>query len=324
MKATIICFIGIFLHCLLVSGQVEIPNDSADINFKVDSVTHILKYKILSNQDNITIPFEYYRNKLRFKALINGKQCNLMLDNGSLWDELLFFGSPSVDSIGFVSTDEMAIGFTKADISKNVKMEFEDIVFFDQTAVVTRYDPKLPNLWEGTDGQVSATFFKNFIVKINFDECCIELISPDSFIYSGKGQELIMKPGPFNSRLIAADIQLQNGKMIQIDLQIDLGGLYPLYLPLGKYDEIKVPESATELTLGAGLQLHKGFLDQVLQIKLGNYSLYNVKTAFIPVNKDDGVYGNTMIGLPLLQQFNVIFDYFNNRLIIEPAKFSKK
>ncbi len=35
---------------------------------------------------------------------------------------------------------------------------------------ITRYESNRPNLWEGFDGQFSATFFKHFVVKINFDD----------------------------------------------------------------------------------------------------------------------------------------------------------
>ena len=82
----------------------------------------------------LLIPFDFYRNKLRFKAKINGKECNMMIDNGSLWDELLFFGSPIVDSIGFIYSGETSIGFNKADISDNVKIEFDDIIFFSSNS----------------------------------------------------------------------------------------------------------------------------------------------------------------------------------------------
>ena len=78
-----------------------------------------------------------------------------------------------------------------------------------------------------------------------------------------------MKLGPFDSRLVTAEILLNTGEKISLDLQIDLGGIYPLYLPLGKYENITVSEIASEITLGAGLQLHKGFLENVIRINFG-------------------------------------------------------
>jgi hypothetical protein len=48
-----------------------------------------------------------------------------------------------------------------------------------------------------------------------------------------------------------------------------------------------------------------------------------VPTAFTVVDENSDVYGNTMIGMPLLRRFNVIFDYFNERIILEPSESFK-
>jgi hypothetical protein len=259
-------------------------------------------------------------------AKVNGRDCYLLIDNGSLWDELLFFGSPKVDSLGLKYSGETVIGDSnvanpvRADIASNLSLAFEDVVFTEQTAIVTRYDPRLPNLWEGIDGQVSATFFKHFLVRINFDQSVIELFRPGEFDDSGKGRALTMKPGPHDSRTIQADITMQDGSRASIDLLVDLGGIYPLYLPVGKHDSIRLPKNAVKSTLGAGLFRQEGFLGRVESIKLGKYVLNEVVTAFTLVDKDADVYGNTMMGFPLLQRFNVTFDYFTSRLILEPSR----
>ena len=50
-------------------------------------------YEILSGRKSVSIPFEMFRGDIRMKARINGRDCHFLVDNGSLWDELLFFGS---------------------------------------------------------------------------------------------------------------------------------------------------------------------------------------------------------------------------------------
>ncbi|MGB7063016.1 MAG: PDZ domain-containing protein [Candidatus Zixiibacteriota bacterium] len=283
------------------------------------------KYKVISENGKITIPFELYRDKIRMTAKVNGRDCHLFIDNGSLWDELLFFGSPKMDSLALKYSGETVIGDSnvanpvRADIAPNVSLVFKDVVFTQQTAIVTRYDPRLPNLWEGTDGQVSATFFKHFVVRINFDQSVIELLRPAEFDDPGKRQSLTMKPGPHDSRTIRADIKMQDGSPTSIDLLVDLGGIYPLYLPVGKHDSIRLPKNAVESGLGVGFSRHEGFLGRVKSIKLGEYVLNDVVTAFTVVDKETDVYGNTMIGFPLLQRFNVTFDYSKSRLILEPS-----
>ena len=104
------------------------------------------------------------------------------------------------------------------------------------------------------------------------------------------------------------------------NLQIDLGGLHPIYLPVGKDEKITLPSNAIESSLGIGLFAQNGYMGRVQSVRFGDYSLKNVLAAFQQVDKNANIYGNTMIGLPLLQRFNIIFDYFNNRIILEPSK----
>lgn len=283
-------------------------------------------YKITSKSGEVIIPFEMYRNKIRMKAVINNKECFLTMDNGSLWDELLFFGSAKTDSIGFVKTKKIFIGDSaavnplEADLSTEFTFNFRDIVFTNQKAIITRYIKGRPNLWEGIDGQVSATFFRNFIVEINYDSSFVRLIKPGEFIIDDNCQELKMEKSSFDSRTINAIISTLDGAKLEISLLIDFGGIYPLYLPVGKYDEIKLPSNAVNASLGSNiLGANSGYLGRVQSIKLGKYSLENVITAFMPADKKSDVYGTTMIGMPLLMRFNVFFDYPNEKIILKPS-----
>jgi hypothetical protein len=312
----------VFLRTNLRSCIYETPKEA--VNPQEISSTGELgpppgTYEILSDNGRIIIPFEFYRNKFRFKGVINDRECDMMLDNGSLWDELLFFGSPKVDSLGFEVTGETSLGSAKADVAEDITVGFEDVVFHEQSAVITRYDPGLPNLWEGFDGQVSAAFFKHFVVRIDFDDNVIELIPPGQFNYKGTGLALDMKPGPFSSRTMSADITIHNGETVTLDLLIDLGGLHPLYLPVGRDDRIMLPPDAVEASLGRGLFDQNGYLGTTSSIRFGDYIVKDVPTAFTVVDKSADVYGNTMIGLSLLRRFNIIFDYFNERIILEPS-----
>ena len=49
---------------------------------------------------SITVPFEWHRGHLLLKVEVNGKELGLTLDNGVLWDALLLYGGPRVDSLG--------------------------------------------------------------------------------------------------------------------------------------------------------------------------------------------------------------------------------
>jgi hypothetical protein len=91
--------------------------------------------------------------------------------------------------------------------------------------------------------------------------------------------------------------------------------------PIGGDKRITFPEGAVESILGNGLSgpVH-GYLAKIKTIKIGEYALHDVVTTFTAVSQDESVYGNTMIGLPLLRRFNITFDYPNDRMILEPIR----
>ena len=143
------------------------------------------KYVIKSGAASAVIPFEMYRGDIRMEVEINGQSSYFLVDNGSLWDELLFFGSPKVDALGLNVTGQRILGDETAanpniiDVAAGVAVDFGSIVFTDQPAAIMRYIPGLPNPWEGAEGQISAAFFKNFVVRIDFDELKLTLTKPD-------------------------------------------------------------------------------------------------------------------------------------------------
>ncbi len=266
----------------------------------------------------IEIPFEMYRNCIRMEASVNNTPCYVLLDNGSLWDELMFFGSPKVDSLELEIKGETFLGDSTvtANVAENVSVDFDQFSIRDQKAIITNYTPGLPNIWEGADLQVSAVFFKNFVVEIDFDKNILKLHKPENFQHNDEWEVLPLKPGPHNSRLIETTIVQFNNTEINIDLLLDLGGIHPIYLPIGKRDDIKLPLNAEETSLAIGVNGYKG---KIRSIKLGKYTLTNIPVAYTNVSKDANEYGNTMIGMKLIKKFNIIFDYPKERIMIKPS-----
>ena len=66
-------------------------------------------YRITSPDGVVTIPFELFRDDIRMVGEIDGKPVRMFIDNGYLWDQLLFFGSPRVDSLGFEREGEALV-----------------------------------------------------------------------------------------------------------------------------------------------------------------------------------------------------------------------
>lgn len=151
------------------------------------------QYKILSGGSEVTIPFEVFRGDIRMVGEMSGKPVRMMLDNGYIWDPLLIFGSPRIDSLDLHCDGDGEVGgpgggsLVRARTASGIVLRFPGIEFTDQTAIVTPESLGLTRMWEGTEGQVSATFLKHFVVSIDFDERMITLTDPSAFQYRRSG-----------------------------------------------------------------------------------------------------------------------------------------
>jgi len=284
-------------------------------------------YKVHSDDGEIEIPFVIFRDDILMLARVNGVQLRMLLDNGSLWDQLLFFGSPTIDSIGLDYDSEIQVGGSgeddpvMSDMASDVTIRFSEIEFFGQPAITTPYSSGITSLWEGSDGQVSAAFFKHFVVDINFDEGVIRLIPPDEFTYAGEGVEIPMTPASFGSWTVPGTLEMDSGEVKQVDLMLDLGDLHALSLTTGPTYGIEVPDEALETSLGFGVQGEiKGHLGRVRSVLVGGYTFDNVLAGFQAPDGDGRTDDDAYIGFGLLSRFNVVFDYNGKRMFVEPNR----
>ena len=131
---------AIYASSLLQGFYNEQPDTSKSLNGPGT-------YKINTQSDLIKIPFELFRMDIRMRAEINGKEVYMLIDNGSLWDQLLFFGSPKIDSLELERKGEALIGGAgegnqlQSDVAENIYLKFPGIDFYNQTAIITPYIP---------------------------------------------------------------------------------------------------------------------------------------------------------------------------------------
>jgi hypothetical protein len=284
-------------------------------------------YRITSLGGTVKIPFELFRDDIRLIGEINGKEVRMLIDNGYLWDRLLFFGSPRVDSLGFQPEAEVEIGGSGTGDAvmsyetSGITLRFPGVEFYNQTALVTPYEPGAPNLWEGAEGQVSAAFLKHFVVDINFDEMVITLIEPSAFRYEGRGLAVPLKPLGRGAWAIPALVELADGRPVLLDLAMDLGDGNALAVQTGGPNDIPVPSRALETSLGFGMQGEVfGHFGRVRSVEIGGHRLDDVLATFSPV--EHGGYENVdvVIGMGIFSRFNIVFDYPGRRMFFEPNR----
>jgi len=282
-------------------------------------------YRILADDGTIQFPFDIYRGDIRFLCEVNGRQVHMLLDDGYMWDQLLFWGSPEVDSLGLVYDGEIGVGNEDSEklVSKTasgITVGLPGVTFIEQTAVVTPYSSGNSSMWSGSVGQISATFFRHFVVDINFDKMIITLREPGNYEYGGKGVAIPWQPLGFGPWSIPATLQMQDGRSISMKLLMDLGYNDRLQLVVGGEHNITLPEMKLPASLGFNIQRveTRGFVARLPQIDIGGYRINDLIASYVSEEHRDQAIYEAMIGLELLSRFNLVFDYHRRRLFVEP------
>jgi hypothetical protein len=284
-------------------------------------------YRITSDDGVIRFPFDVYRGDIRFQCKVNGHDVHMLLDDGFMWDQLAFWGSPRVDSLDMQYDGDISIGNKGGDADRieaktasGITLSFPGVDFTDQAAIITPYDSGTSTMWSGSVGQVSATLFKHFVVDINFDDMMITLIEPDRFEYGGDGVEIPWLPMGFGPWKIPATLGLADGRAVSLDLMMDLGYNDQLQIATGGEHSIAAPDGAAPASLGMNIQRveTRGHVGNLKHVSIGGYRLNGVPAGFVLEEHADHTYHEAMIGLGLLSRFNLVFDFTRQRLIIEP------
>jgi len=239
-----------------------------------------------------------------------------------MWDQLLFFGSTLVDSLGMNYEGEALVkGAGEGDGAQSysasgVTISFEGITFYDQEAIITSKESGFAEWWPGVAGQVCGAFFKHFVVEFNFDKNIMTLHKPETFKYKGHGRALKMTRDSTGSYSVPVILNQDGNREISTALFIDIGGEVPIHMAINEESGIRKPEGAVKKRLGYGASGEvNGYEGSFNSVKLAGYELKNLEAKFTEGNSDNTT---CTIGLPLLMRFNVVFDYFSELMYIEP------
>jgi hypothetical protein len=283
-------------------------------------------YVIAHDQETVVLPFHFFDMNLMVNARMNGKDIKMLIDNGVMWDELLFYGSDLVDGLGLQyegnvrvtgAGDDQSKG-TDSLTAKGASLSFGDVTFHGQSSVITPKDSGWANFFPGIAGQVCGAFFKHFVVEFNFDKQTITLHKPGTFRYKGNGSSIVMRRDEGGGYKIPIQIVLDaDADAIDDDLSIDLGGIDPVALVIGgKYDLQTASLPKVYLGHGASGEI-TGYREPLARVTIGGYEMKQVPAVFTE-SADGGNHTNKTVGLPLLMRFNLVFDYFNQTLYLEP------
>ena len=277
------------------------------------------------NPDSVIIPFTILNGKPLLQVEINDEKATLLIDNGILWDQVWLFGSPLVTKLDMKPLKQESIGGAgegdelAAYSSDNIKLKFNDIIFYEQPVLVSPPAAGFAKMFPGADGQLCNTFFKHFMVEFDFIKNLIILHDPGKFKYSGNGSIIDIKENTSGTYSLPFTFEMNDGKIYNDRMDIDFGGIYAIKIALNNKHNINLPDDVTEtFSYGAQGKITE-YSGKIKSMTFGRYTFENPVAVFGD-EKTSSIHHDNLgvIGLPLFMKFNIIFDYINNKIYIDP------
>jgi hypothetical protein len=293
-------------------------------------------YEILPKAARIQIPFEVVQDELRVTAELNGHPIRMLIDNGALWDQLLFFGSTRVDSLNMERDGRIDVGgagstgAVPAETASGISIRLtgangRSLVFHDQDAVIMPYERGAPNPWAVAEGQFSAQFFKYFVVDFDFDTGLMTLTRPDAFRPDGAWHEVEITPVPGSaSWSLPVALTLVDGRRLELNATMDLGWDEGLAVTTGQAHAVSPPPGLEKTLLGHGANgpIH-GYLGTMPRVEIAGTVLREVPTTYASHPEGGSDVDEFLVGFEVLKRFRLVFDYPRHRLFLGPRRNSE-
>lgn len=296
------------------------------------SISSHCQSKWNSEKDKIVIPFELTHNLIIVEAEINNVKLNMLLDTGS--DKSILFSFPENDSILFYETKKVKINglgngeYLEAYVSNNNKLrvkEYNDENF--QILLITDQNINLVNkLGIPINGIIGASFFKDFLVEINYQKKKI-------FIHKYAERILLKK----EKKYISKNIEIIGDKpylYVLSNLNGDANMNFKLLVDTGlgdglwlfENDSINCKQKYIKDILGRGLGGDiEGKKSRVELLDLNGFILNDALVSYpdsLSFNQLDITKGrNGSLGGEIMKRFNWFLDYNNKKFYFKKNKY---
>ena len=246
---------------------------------------------------------------------------NFILDTGS--------GGISLDSstcaelsISTRASDTVITGMgdsRKVNFAFNQNLSFKGLTINKLNFHINNYDVLTSVYGEKIDGIIGYSFFRRFIVKVNFDSLQIEVYSPGEMNYPRFGTLL----NPIFTTLPIQNLLIKDKRKIDFNFYFDTGaGLCFLMSDQFAQDSgILLAKRKPVLTqaqgMGGKLQMR---LTVIKMVQVGRYRFRNVPTYLFSDNYNVTAYPSVggLLGNDLLRRFNLIINYPKREIHLLP------
>lgn len=288
---------------------------------------------LFESSSAIRIPFSIKQDFIIVEANIEGLiPMNFIFDTGA--ENTIIFEKLYTDILGAEYDMRLPIVGSNlksgdyALVTRNLKFELDNEREFKlDVLVLEEYNQRLKEfLGAEVHGILGSSFFKKYIVEIDYRKQYITLHAPSEFKYSS-----VRKFTPI-------DIEVRKGKpylhtsvlfnprdTTDITLLMDTGAGINLLIHSNTSESLKIPDSTISGELGVGVGgVLKGHIGRVHEFQFGPISYPGMITSFqdldsVMIDSID-FYRNGIIGNSLLSRFHIVIDYPSEKLYIQEER----
>ncbi len=297
------------------SVQVNTPTPSgifdAPTNFKTD---YTFRHP---GETSTSVPFQFVDHRIEVPIKVNGETENALFDTGASFVLAQYAAGrlriPVSNGAEAQGNGEHSVqaGFTEPDDMEFGDMKMKTPIF---EVIGSQNDAFVPAI-------IGAELLRRFVVSIDFDTHLMTLTEPSAFHYTGNGIVV-----PF--RIHESHMPIVDGSIDGIPgtFSIDTGDAVGLSLNgqfnLDNHTKDKYqPKFAAAVGYGVG-GADYAYVGRANTLTLGGATVKN-PIVFLRGGKTGAGadrYESGVVGMPQLHQFNMIFDYADEKMILEPNK----
>ena len=268
------------------------------------------------------ISFEFSRGRIMLPVRVgNSPPMSFMLDTGYT---MAMISPERAEALQLKRVGEVTIagvaGNEKAAVFSGVSFDLAGATYSPRRVAVLPSESQSPS--RRRDGILGHGLFKQFVVEIDHKAKQLRLHEPEHYEYSGPG-EVIPLTFHTTTPVVEATITAPDGSTVKGRFEIDTGCSGALCLGHDFVEENKLigAEDATRngVRRGVGGDV-KTRMGHVPRLQVGTFQIDKPSANFFlegsPV--DAGFAGH--IGMQVLREFKVIFDYSRRRMILEPYR----
>jgi len=261
-----------------------------------------------------TIPITFARGQIMLPARVNGSEpLSFLLDTGF---SMTMLRPDLAQTLQLRRAGEITV----EGIAGEERAPTYDGAVFDIGGA--RYAPWLVGAMQGTrrrrDGIIGSGLFRQYVIVVDIAARQVTLHSATNFTYAGTGEVAALRFRR-STPIIDASINLTNGSVVRGSFEVDTGCdsgicLGSDFTAAHHLLDGAATKSSGKFGIGGGAKTRSG---NVPQLQIGALKIDSPETDFFlegsPV--DRGLAGH--IGMQVLKQFRVIYDYPHQRLILE-------